>query len=140
MNRSLAALTLALLVSFSIISVSSANEIYSCKKVSEGTINSDKVYGYALYGEDAFERSWMSKMKSEILIFNYGEAIKFENIRYQFIGSTGPYAGYYYNRYFGLIEVYDVRDNAITLFKSLPNGYQSQMSNYLEIGLWHCNK
>jgi hypothetical protein len=139
MNRSLAALTLALLVSFSIISVSSANEIYSCKKVSEGTIKSDIVYGKALYG-DEFERSWMAKQKSEILVFKHGESIEFENNRYQFIGSTFAYEGYYYHKYWGLIEVYDVRDNSITLFTSRSNGYQSQMSNFLEIGLWHCNK
>jgi len=122
MNRSLAALTLALLVSISTISVSSANEIYSCKKVSEGTIMSDKVYSNALYGKDAFERSWMAEKKSEILIFNYGESIKFENARYQFIGSTSAYAGYYYNRYRGLVEVYDVTDGDIILFTSQPNG------------------
>ena len=140
MNRSLAALTLALLVSFSIISVSSANEIYSCKKVSEGTIKSDIVYGKALYGKDEFERSWMAKKKSEILVFKHGELLKFENVSYQFIGNTLAPAGFYYNKYSGLVEVYEVRDDAITLFKSQPNGYQSQMSNYLEIGLWHCNK
>jgi len=120
--------------------LSHSNEIFSCKLISDGTIKSDTVYGYALYGESELGRSRIAKQKPQILIFNNQEMITFKGEEYSLLASTGWDNKYYWKSYEGLIEVYGKKENEVTLFTSISNGYNSQKSTFIKVKLWHCNK
>ena len=131
-----ALLTVAVL--FLGVNVANANEVFSCKVVSEANLRSDSAYGRALYGDSAHERSWMSKEPTKVLIIEQNKQITFGGDVYKNLG--GSYNQFYENRYWGLIEVYEKRKSDVTLFTTRSNGFNSQMSNHLEVKLYHCNK
>lgn len=123
---------------FFLTSIVKANEVYSCKQVTEAYIGSDKSYGTALYGDSDFDRRSMSLKKPKILILSHKQKLKLGNKEYKYLGSSGGQT-YYADIYHGLVEVYDRSKNKVTLFKSRTNGNNSQRSNYMDVQLWHCN-
>ena len=131
---------LLVLVSVCCFGVNNANatEVFSCKIVSQATLKSDIAYGSALYGDSDFDRSYMSKQPTKILIIERNKQITFGGDVYKHL--KGSSSQFYENSYWGLIEVYDKRKSNVTLFTTRSNGYNSQMSNMLEVELYHCNK
>ena len=118
-----------------------ANEVFSCKTVSEANLSSDKAYGFALYGDDDFDRSFMSKQPTKVLIIEHNKQVTFGGEVYAHLkGSSGISGQFYEHGYWGLIEVYDERKSDVTLFTTRSNGNNSQMSNRIEVKLYHCNK
>lgn len=121
--------------------ISNATEVFSCKTVSEANLSSDKAYGFALYGDDDLERSLMSRQPTKVLIIEHKKQITFGGEVYKHLkGSSGISGQFYEHGYWGLIEVYDKRKSDVTLFTTRSNGNNSQMSNRLEVKLYHCNK
>ena len=118
-----------------------ASEVFSCKPVSRTTLSSDRSDGWSLYGDSDIGRSMMSREKTEILIVEHKKQITFGGEVYKHLkGSSGISGQFYEHGYWGLIEVYDKRKSEVTLFTSRSNGNNSQMSNRLEVRLYHCNK
>ena len=118
--------------------IGNASEIFSCKAVTDATIKSDIAYGSALYNDDSYDREVMSSRKPAILRIDK-KKLTLGNMDFKMLGASGGQR-YYADLYYGLVEVYDRGKNEVTLFVSRSNGYNSQMSNYLEVTLWHCNK
>ena len=116
-----------------------ANEIFSCKAITQATVKSDDAYGTALYGDSASDRRYMSLVKPKVLLMQHQKSLQLGDFDYQYLGQSG--AQYYYaDSYFGLVEVYDRKKNEVTLFVSRTNGDGEQRSNFMEVKLWHCNK
>ena len=116
-----------------------ANEIFSCKAITDATVKSDDAYGMALYGDSASDRRYMSMLKPKVLLMQHQKSLQLGDFDYQFLGQSG--AQYYYaDSYYGLVEVYDRKKNEVTLFVSRTNGDGEQRSNFMEVELWHCSK
>ena len=118
--------------------IGNASEIFSCKLVTDAHIASDKAYGSALYSDSTYDKSVMSRQKPAILKIDERK-LTLGDMDFSKLGASGGQR-YYADSYNGLVEVYDRRKNEVTLFVSRSNGYNSQMSNFLEVNLWHCNK
>ena len=118
--------------------IGNASEIFSCKQVAEAFIGSDKAFGSALYSDDAYDRSTMSRRKPAILKID-SKKLTLGILDFSKLGFSGGQI-YYADSYNGLVEVYDKRENEVTLWVLRSNGNNSQMSNDLEVNLWHCNK
>ena len=80
----------------------------------------------------------MSKQPTKGLIIEHKKQVTFGGDVYKHL--KGSSSQFYENSYWGLIEVYDKRKNDVTLFTTRSNGNNSQMSNRLEVKLYHCNK
>ena len=94
-----------------------ATEVFSCKTVSEATIKSDTAFGKALYGDSDIFRSLLSKRPTKVLIIEHKQQITFGGNVYQHLkGSSGISGQFYEHGYWGMIEVYDKRQNEVTLF------------------------
>ena len=128
-------------MSFLITTFSHANEVFSCKQVSQVNMTSDSAYGFSLYGDSDLDRSYMSQRKPEVLIVEHMKQITFGGDVYLYLkGERSISSQFYEHNYWGLIEVYDIKKNEVTLFTSRSNGNDSQMSNRIEVKLYHCNR
>ena len=116
-----------------------ANEIFSCKLVSQGRVDSDSFSGFALYSDNPDERYVVSRKNPEILVMDVKNQLTFRGMDYYYLGRVTNY--FYANDYWGTIEVYDFNGKEeITLFTTRSDGSGNRMSNHLKVELWHCNK
>ena len=131
------------LILFTLLSILTTNtvhaaEIFSCKLVAEARLDSESVFGRALYGESSIGRQMIAATESKVLILDRTKKMTFGGNEYSYLGISSNYI--YADRDWGMIEeIYDSEDE-VTLFATRSNGYNSQKSNFLEVELWHCNK
>tara|TARA_R100001443_G_scaffold116130_1_gene135732 strand:- start:1702 stop:2121 length:420 start_codon:yes stop_codon:yes gene_type:complete len=132
-------LILFTLLSILITNTVHANEIFSCKLISKGRVDSESFSGEALYSDNPDERYLVSTTNPEILVMDVKNKLTFIGTDYYYLGRVTNY--FYANDYWGTIEVYDFNGKEeITLFATRSDGSGSRMSNHLKVELWHCNK
>ena len=132
----------AFFISFLATSNTLAAEVFSCKNVTEARVYSDSVSSQSLYGDSNVYREMMAKRPTKVLIIDGKKSITFEGELYLHLKGAPNYLGsaFYHHDYWGLAEVYDVRDRSVTLWTTRSNGNNSQMSNRLKVNLYHCSR